>query len=473
MNAPMNTDSITRYRDDFADLESQLPGANLPWLQRSRREALDRFSGSGFPTIALEDWKYTNVGPIGKRVFRSAPPSANSANSASGVNAREVEAVDEIVAADRHLLVFINGRYTPALSHLASLPQGATVKSLAAALGDRSDFLETLLGDDSRADDNGSDENGFTALNAAMWTDGAYIDLGPGIVLEKPIHLLFIGTEADLAIHPRNIIHASAGAGVTIVENYAGSSGDPAYFTNAATRIVADSRAVVNHYKVQQESGRAFHIASIAAQQAQDSRFTSYSFALGALLSRCDIATRFNAEGCHATLNGLYMANGRRHVDHHTSIDHAQPRGTSRELYKGVLDGAARAVFNGKVIVRPNAQKTDASQSNRNLLLSDNAEIDTKPQLEIYADDVKCSHGATVGQLDENQLFYLRSRGLQETVARNLLTYAFAEEIIGQVTIESLRARLERLLIDRMPERLTDVLVAAVAPVAPVTPFVN
>jgi Fe-S cluster assembly protein SufD len=459
----MNTESITRYRDDFAQLESQLPGANLPWLQQARRGALDRFSEAGFPTTAREDWKYTNVGMIGKRAFKSAPQSAN------GVSAREV---DDIVSGEDHVLVFINGRYTPALSRLVSLPQGATVLNLAAALGGHSDSLEALLDDDSQENDN---DNGFTALNAAMWTDGAYIDLGPGIMLEQPIHLLFIGTEADLAIHPRNIIHASAGAGATIVEHYIGSghNADNAYFTNATTRIVADSRAAIEHYKVQQESGRAFHIASIDTQQAQDSRFTSHSFALGALLSRNDIGTRFNAEGCTAVLNGLYMANGRRHVDHHTSIDHAQPRGTSRELYKGVLDGAARAVFNGKVIVRPNAQKTDARQSNRNLLLSENAEIDTKPQLEIYADDVKCSHGATVGQLDENQLFYLRCRGLPETAARNLLTYAFAEEIIGQVGIAPLRARLERLLIDRLPERLTDIPAAPAVPVAPVTPVVS
>ena len=318
--------------------------------------------------------------------------------------------------------------------------------SLAAALADDADRLEPLLACDVEAF-----ASGFEALNAAFWADGAYLDLASGVAIEEPVHLLFIATEADVETHPRNIIRAAAGSRVCIIEHYVGSD-SAAYFTNAVTRIVADRNAVVEHYKLQEEAGRAFHIAALHAQQGPASHFTSHSFALGGALSRNDITTRFDAEGCVATLNGLYVAGGRQHMDHHTCIDHAKPRGTSREVYKGVLDGAARAVFNGKIVVRPDAQKTDAHQSNRNLLLSEHAEVDTKPQLEIYADDVKCSHGATVGQLDENQIFYLRARGMDEAAARSLLTFAFAEEIVRRADIAPLRARLEALLIDRLPD---------------------
>ncbi|MGH8806728.1 MAG: Fe-S cluster assembly protein SufD [Noviherbaspirillum sp.] len=435
----MNAESISRYRDDFMRLEAQLAGAALPSVQHARRAALDRFIASGFPTIAQEDWKYTNVASLAKRAFKSMPGSPD------GVSERLVE---RFALDDAYLLVYVNGRYAPSLSHVTGLPPGVQVHSLVAALDD-SDDLQALL-----ADDDATTENGFAALNAALWMDGAYIDLAPGAALDRAVHLLFISTEAELATHPRNIIHAGAGARAAVIEHYAGT-GDNAYFTNARTQIVLDDGAVIEHYKLQQEGGRAFHIADIDARQGADSRFTSHSVALGALLSRNDINTRFDAQGCRATLNGLYMATGRMHVDHHTCIDHAQPRGISRENYKGVLDGAARAVFNGKVIVRPDAQKSDAYQSNRNLLLSEGAEIDTKPQLEIYADDVKCSHGATVGQLDESQLFYLRSRGVDAAAARQLLVHAFAAEIIDQIAIPALRDRLEQVVNDSLARRLS------------------
>ena len=433
----MNVESQNRYREEFARLEPQMAGFDLLWLRRARRAAFDRFAELGFPTTRHEDWKYTNVATIEKRSFRSVPESFNGVSTAQ---------VNELAFTGSHLLVFVNGRYTPGLSRLGSLPCGARIVSLAAGLADHADQLEPLLTHDTEPF-----ANGFAALNAAFWADGAYIDLAADTAIEEPIHLLFISTEADLGTHPRNIVRAGAGSRVSIIEHFVGLN-EVAYFTNAVTQIVINRGAVIEHSKLQQESGRAFHVADIRAQQGQDSRFTSHSFALGGLLSRNDITTRLDAEGGEATLNGLYMADGRQHMDHHTCIDHAKPRGVSREFYNGVLDGAARAVFNGKVIVRPDAQKTDAHQSNRNLLLSENAEVDTKPQLEIYADDVKCSHGATVGQLDENQIFYLRSRGVDDAAARSLLTYAFAEEIIGRSGIAPLRARLEELLINRLPD---------------------
>jgi Fe-S cluster assembly protein SufD len=392
----------------------------------------------GFPTLRDEDWKYTSVAALEKRIFRLAPESLN------GVRACEVVS---LALGDSHLLMFVNGRYAPDLSHPGRLPSGAEVGSLAQAVAERPDRFEALLIRDADAL-----VSGFAALNAAFWADGAAIDLAAGCVVEEPIHLVFITTDADLALHPRNIIRAGAGSRAEIIEHYVGLN-DAAYFTNGVTQVQADPNAEIIHTKLQQESLRSYHIADIRAEQERDSRFISQSFALGGLLSRNNITTRVDGERCEATLIGLYLANGRQHMDHHTLIDHARPHGTSREFYKGVLAGAARAVFNGKVIVRSDAQRTDAQQSNRNLLLSDQAEVDTKPQLEIYADDVKCSHGATVGQLDAEQIYYLRSRGMDDASARALLTFAFAEDVATRVSYAPLRARLQQLLRGWLPEQ--------------------
>ena len=439
----MNAVTRDLYREQFAQVESQRAGAGLPWMQHTRAAAFERFAELGFPTLRDEDWKYTSVAALEKRAFRRGPESLNGASA---------EEVASLALGDSHLLVFVNGRHAPGLSRLGRVPGGAEVRSLAHALEECPDRFEALLTRD--ADALG---NGFTALNAAFWADGASVDLAAGCVLEEPIHLLFIATDAELAVHPRNIIRAGAGSHAEIIEHYVGANG-AAYFTNAVTHIQADANAEIIHSKLQQESPRGYHIADVRAEQKRDSRFTSQSFALGGLLSRNDIATRLDGEGCEATLTGLYMANGRQHMDHHTLIDHAQPRGRSREFYKGVLDGAARAVFNGKVIVRADAQQTDAQQSNRNLLLSDHAEVDTKPQLEIYADDVKCSHGATVGPLDAEQIYYLRSRGIDDASAHALLTFAFAGDVVSRVSCAPLRARLEHLLRGRLPERVKELL---------------
>jgi len=436
-----------RYREQFAQLNAGRPGTRLPWLQRTRTTAFERFAELGLPTVRDEDWKYTSVATLEKRAFKLAPESLN------GVNAVQLAPLTLTHAlADTHLLVFVNGRHAPGLSRVGRLPRGAAVDSLAVAIANHPDRFEAFFihGADAPG-------NGFTALNAACWADGAYIDLAAGCSVDAPIHLLFIATDADLAVHPRNIIRAGAGSQAEIIEHYVGVD-EAATFTNAITHIQVEASAAVIHTKLQQESLRGYHIADIRAEQARDSRFTSQSFALGGLLSRNDIATRLGAEGCAATLIGLYMANGRQHMDHHTRIDHTRPRGTSREFYKGVLDGASRAVFNGKVIVHADAQRTDAHQSNRNLLLSDRAEIDTKPQLEIYADDVKCSHGATVGQLDAEQIYYLRSRGLDDASARALLTFAFAADVATRVSCAPLRARLEQLLRGRLPEQVKELL---------------
>jgi Fe-S cluster assembly protein SufD len=429
-------DSRDHYRAAFAAAESGLAGATLPWLREARHAALAHFRDAGFPDTRHEDWKYTRVTAIERRAFKT--PSCFG-----GISASEV---DRLSLPGARRLVFVNGRYAPVFSLADGAPAGARIVPLGAALAERAEGLERMLRD--RSDD--AFPSGFAALNAAFWSDGAYIDLATGSSVEKPIHLLFITSENDVVTHPLVIVRARAGSRASIVEHHAGLA-DIASFSNAVTQIVVDAGARIEHCRLQEESRRGFHVGSVAVRQGQDSRFTSCSFAFGAALSRTDIATRLEATGCEATLNGLYVAADRQHVDHHTSIDHVEARGTSREHYKGVLDGQGRAVFNGKVVVHPGAQKTDAHQSNRNLLLSEGAEVDTKPQLEIYADDVKCTHGATVGALDDEALFYLRSRGIDERRARNMLTFAFADEIVERCAVEPLRERVRALLRARLP----------------------
>jgi len=427
------------FLSTFDEQQARLPGASLPWLRRSRSDAVERFAEFGLPTTRDEDWKYTSVAAIERRAFGLAV-EASPDGSVEGMVARH--ALD-----GTHRLVFVDGHYVTGLSHVGALPAGARIGSLALAVVAYADRLAESFAD------GGVTGNGFGALNAALWSDGAWIELAPGIVLDMPVHLLFITTRNDLASFPHNLIHAGAGAAVTLIEHHVGPD-DASYLTDAVTRIVVGQGARVAHTKLQQEGRRSFHIAAIHAEQAQDSRFGSHAFAFGGQLARSEIATRLGAEGCEAQLVGLYVGSGRQHIDHHTCIDHAQPRGTSREAYKGVLDGAARAVFNGRVIVRPDAQQTDAQQSNRNLLLSDSAEVDTKPQLEIWADDVKCAHGATVGQLDADQLHYLRARGIDEAAARALLIRAFAADTLGGIEHTALHARLESLLPGALPEAM-------------------
>ncbi|KAA0997856.1 Fe-S cluster assembly protein SufD [Paraburkholderia panacisoli] len=433
----MKNESLDFFHQAFGQLAKTLPGAELPWLRTARRSAFEQFDALGLPTTRHEDWKYTNVSTIGKRLwhFRAQRTDDSDVRHVIG---------ELVLDPGGHRLVFVNGRNVPRLSKLNGLPHGVFVGSLARALREMPQRLEAAIATQTHAD-------GFAALNTAFLTDGFAVLLPPGEVIDQPLHMLFLTDEAGLAVQPFNVVRAGARSGCTIVEHFVGV-GDDAYWTNAVTRIVADEQADVQHYRLQQEGSKAFHIASVAVAQQRASSFASHAFAFGGALSRTGIGTSLNAENAQATLNGLYIAGGRQHVDHHTRIDHAEPHGTSREYYRGVLDGAARGVFNGRVIVHRDAQKTDTHQANYNLLLSRDAEIDTKPQLEIYADDVKCTHGATVGQLDENQLFYLRARGVEERTARALLTYAFARDIVERVRIESLRGRLERLLLARTPE---------------------
>jgi Fe-S cluster assembly protein SufD len=431
----MNDEALDYLHQAFAQLVTTLPGAELRWLRTARRSAFEQFEALGLPTTRLEDWKYTNVSTLCKRPWHFRPQHADDMQ----------RVVADLALDDKgDRLVFVNGRHVPRLSSTSGLPHGVFVGSLSRALREIPQRLEASIASPRYAD-------GFAALNAAFLADGYVVVLPPGEVIDEPLHVLFLTNEPGLAVQPFNVVLAEARSGCEIIEHFAGL-GDDAYWTNAVTRIVADEEADVRHYRLQQESLKAFHIADIAVAQRRASRFESHAFAFGAALSRTGIGTELKADSAQAALNGLYLAGGRQHVDHHTRIDHAEPHGTSREYYRGVLDGAARGVFNGRVVVHPHAQLTDTHQANHNLLLSRDAEIDTKPQLEIYADEVKCTHGATVGQLDENQLFYLRTRGVEERTARALLTYAFARDIVERVRVDSLRTRLENLLLARTPE---------------------
>lgn len=441
MNTPMNAQFADRCATDFEQMKPLLPGAHLPWLAQVREEALTALLDNGLPSLRDEDWKYTSIAPIEKARFDLTPTASEA------IDAGDIAA---LALPGARVLAFVDGRLAPELTRLGVLPDGVVVAGVAQMLEHDCERLRAPFGYPPAGY-----ASGFAAQNTAFMQDGAYVHLAAGCTLDEPLHLLFIATQANLATHVRSVVVAEAGSRVVIVEHHAALA--PAlgrgagYFSNVVTDIVAGRGATVEHYKLQQESTAAFHIAAVNARLGQDSRFVSASLALGGGLTRVDIDVALNAEGVQCSLDGLYMGDGRQHIDHHTRIDHARPRGTSREFYKGVLGGAARAVFNGKVIVRAGAQQSDAQQTNRNLLLSDQAEIDTKPQLEIWADDVKCGHGATVGQLDPDQVFYLRARGLDDAAARGLLVFAFANEVIERIALLPLRQRLDTLLRARLP----------------------
>jgi Fe-S cluster assembly protein SufD len=428
---------------DFTRIASALPGANVAWLAKLRRQALERFVERGLPTTREEAWKYTNISALAKRPYTLGTKS----------DVTPVVDVAPFTFADlgAHLVVFVDGRFSPALSRIGALQAGCTLASVADVLAREPERLEAAFA-------TRTGHTIFSDLNAAFARDGLYLHLAAGVTLGEPVHALFVTTRDDVVAHPRNVIVAEAGARAFVIEHHV-SAGAASYFTNAVTQIDIGTKASIGHCKLQQEGARAFHIAGVHIAQRRSSRFESQSIALGAALSRADIATAFDDEGCEASLAGLYLVGGRQHVDHHTLVDHAKPNGTSRALYKGVLDDGARGVFNGKIIVRPDAQKTDAHLANHNLLLSKSAEIDTKPELTIDADDVKCSHGATVGQLDETALFYLRSRAIDPATARALLTYAFAHDVVERVPQAPMRTALERTLLARLPqaERLRDI----------------
>ena len=428
-------EQLSTYLDEFERI-SKARSQEPAWLAGRRHQGMQRFSEAGFPTTRHEDYKYTSLSPLAKTPFRAASAAAEGA-----YDGQIIPQFFEGVDGDR--LVFVNGRYAHGLSRIRS-DSGVAVRSLAERLTESTDELESHLGGYS-----GARENSPAALNSAFFVDGAVVNIPVRQVVEAPVHLVFVST-ADVpntVTHPRVLILAGLDSQASIVESYF-SLGTATYWTNAVTEIVAQPNARIDHYRLQQEAPQAFHTSFLEIQQARDSRVATHSLSLGSLLARNDVEVVLNGEGCDAVLDGLYAVGGRQHVDNRTSIDHAQPHCTSHQLYKGVLDGHSTGVFNGMIIVRPDAQKTDAIQSNKNLLLSDDADINTKPQLQIDANDVRCTHGATVGQIDEEATFYLQSRGIGLSQARSLLTYAFAADVLERVNIAPIRERFEGLLMN-------------------------
>jgi Fe-S cluster assembly protein SufD len=428
------------YVRDFEDVDIDLGAVQPPWARALRRTALERFQSYGFPTTKNEDWHFTSVARIAEADFLTL--------TAPGGEVTRADIVPfTFGSAEWRTLAFVNGRFNPELSDLDELPAGVRVLSLDTAWREMPDLLERHLGKIASFDEPGQ---AFTALNTAYMVDGAVVHVAKDVTVDRPIHLLFVSDAmaARGVMYPRNLIVVDRGAKATVLESYA-AVGDAHYFTNAVTEVSIGEGATLTHLKLQRESQRAFHVGTIDVRQSRDSHYVSFYFANGGSLSRSNVYTVLGGEGCGATLNGLYMLDGDQHMDHQTRIEHAAPNCYSREVYKGILDGTSHGVFNGKVFVRPVAQKTDGKQTNNTLLLSERAQVDTKPQLEIFADDVKCTHGATVGRLDQTALFYMKSRGMSAELARQLLTYAFAADVIETVELEAVREGLERLTLER------------------------
>jgi Fe-S cluster assembly protein SufD len=446
-------EAVARENDllaaSMADFEEKRFDGEPDWLSALRREAFARLNARGFPTTRDEAWRFTNVARIVRTPFQLASRRTGTPHPGS------------LPGGEGTRVVFVNGRYAPELSRPGGGP--FVLRSLPEALLEDPRALQPHLGERAKFE-----TSAFTALNSAFLEDGAFVRVPRGAVAQEPLHLVFLAGpdgDAPTVCHPRILIVAEANSQAKVVETYMGfrrleSGPHPgplpegeggSTFTNSVTEIVCGEGAVLEHYKLQRESGSAFHVHTIACAQARRSRFDSHNFCLGSALARTDIEVLFEAEGSECSLNGLFVTSGTQHIDNHTLIDHAKPHCTSRELYKGILDGKSRGVFHGKIVVRPDAQKTDAVQTNKNLLLSRDALVDSTPALEILADDVKCRHGSTIGQLDANSLFYLRSRGISEEDARALLTYGFAADLTGRIRIPWVRAEIEAAVGLRLP----------------------
>ncbi len=436
---------IETVLQSFEQFTSEDAAAAPDFVRSLRLSGIMRFEQLGYPTMRNEDWHFTNVASIAEEAFAPTMPVGT-------VDASQL-APFTFANTDWHTLVFVNGHYDASLSSAADLPDGVRVLPLQAAYTELPVLVEQHLGKVASID-----LHSFTALNAAFLSEGAVVVVPRDVEVERPIHLLFITDAAGLrgSAQPRTLVVLERHAKATVIESYAGIAGG-AYFTNAVTEAVISEGATLTHLKLQRESEQAYHVGTLDVRQARDSHLFSFSFATGAALSRTNVYTELRGDGCGATLNGLYLGDGDQHIDHQTRIEHVEPNCYSRELYKGILDGRSHGVFNGKVFVHPEAQKTDGKQTNNTLLLSEKAQIDTKPELEIFADDVRCTHGATVGRLDETSLFYMRSRGVNARTARELLTYAFAADALETIELQVVREGLEEQVLRRYTDSGTEV----------------
>jgi Fe-S cluster assembly protein SufD len=441
--------NVESYLDSFTEFQKLAAGRNLPWLQKLRTDAFARFCETGFPTTHDEDWRFTNVAAVARTQFALAQ-RGETHRSESALESWRVEG-----AAGQ--LVFINGQFVRELSTFGSLPAGIAISGLKEQIARSPKAVQAHLGRylDTRRDP-------FSALNTAFMEDGAYVYVPRGTVLESPIHLLFISTETarPSMSHPRNLLVFEDESQATIIEDYVsaldtGFAPFPAQGTNpvlcnSATELIAGESASISHYMIEREHRETFNFSTLRIQQQRSSNVASHSLLIGGGLVRNNVHPVLAGEGGECLINGLFVGNGHQHLDNYMHVEHASPHCSSRQFYNGILDGHSHGVFHGRIVVHKDAQKTDAKQTNRNLLLSDDAQIDTKPQLEIYADDVKCTHGATIGQIEENALFYLRSRGLDEISARHLLLLAFAGECLDRMKPGPARTHLEQLIREQL-----------------------
>jgi Fe-S cluster assembly protein SufD len=433
------------YLTQFDGLTQSQQAEQPAWVRDVRRQAIARFRSEGFPTTRDEEFRTTPVSPIADAAFEPAFAAAPIAPGTTlPASVREQFTIPGLTtAAD---VVFINGQYAAHLSKIpASLPNGIVIASLAEVLAKEPALIEPYL---NRVI--AFPTQGFTALNTAFIQDGGVVILPDNAVLDAPVHLIYVslGSARPFVAHPRTLIVGGRHSQGRVIESFVGTHG---YFNNVVTEVVGAENSHLNHYRIQRESFDAYHVSSLHVRLGRTAVFTSHNLALGGGLVRNDVNATLDAEGIVCTLNGLYLVDGKRLIDNHTTIDHAKPHCESHELYKGVLDDHGRGVFNGKIFVREDAQKTDAKQTNQVLLLSEDATINTKPQLEIFADDVKCTHGATIGQLAAEQMFYLRARGIGQAEAQAMLIHAFASEIVERIDLEPLRDQLEQFLLARLP----------------------
>ncbi|MGE5817326.1 MAG: Fe-S cluster assembly protein SufD [Deltaproteobacteria bacterium] len=433
----LTSESKQHYLSDFKQDYGNGRSGSPTWLKALRESAIGNFDRLGFPKRNDEDWRYTSVEPIVSQPFererQSEPVSAEAILSRSFTDP------------DCNHVVFVNGTFAPQLSLWRDVPANLRVQSLADALRHDDQILAPYLAACAR-----HEREAFFALNTAFMEDGAVVVVPSNCRLEAPLHLIFVSMarERRIALYPRNLLLVGAGSEVKIVETYLGL-GMGTYFVDAVTELIGEEDSTIDYYRLQREGDAGFHIGAVDARLKRNCHFTSHAITLAGALVRNDVHVALDGEGSECILNGLYLLDGQQHVDNHTEIEHRRPRATSFELYKGILSGNAHGVFNGKIVVHKDAQKTDARQTNKNLLLSENAVVNTKPQLEIHADDVKCSHGSTIGQLDADALFYLRSRGLDIHEAQSLLSYAFASDVVGRIRIPYLRSRLDEYLLTK------------------------
>jgi Fe-S cluster assembly protein SufD len=426
-----------RYLEEFERFERRDATRTPAWLAELRRSAMTRFVERGFPTTRDEDWRYTNLSSLTATAFQTA-----SSQLAHAVPAARVDRL-RIGPDAWPRMVFVDGRFAPEHSSVEQLARGVRLSSLADALGDDETLVEQELVERHLARYVRPDADVFAALNTAFVQDGAVLYVPAETTIATPVEVVFLTTEPGALSQPRILVVAGPNARATVVERYVGFT-DQACFVNAVSEMAAGPGASLEHYVLQEQGASTFHFSTLHAALERDSAFSTCEATFGARLARTTLTMRFDGEGGRGSLAGLYLTNDHQHVDHHVTVDHAVPRCSSRQLYKGVLAGASRAVFDGRVVVRRDAQKTDAAQTNKHLLLSDGVEVDSKPRLEIFADDVKCTHGAAEGQLAPEAIFYLRSRGLDESAARRLLTLGFVREVIDRIGVESIRSYLDR-----------------------------